>query len=132
MAMPSASTKMRAKQLHLPPCPVEVKYYDDFSHCQQIIATAEHNDVWTLHRDGLRVSLDFSVWDNPVRHVLKTLVHRYTEQAYTPDNGYVFPISEICPTRMAIRTNWKSVRRRFATTGTVVERLAYHITPLVP
>ncbi len=68
LSTPEAVSELLA---NLPPLPAVVRYYDNFTDSYGEVANPSNSDQWNLDFDGEDRTLEFSVFDERVRRILK-------------------------------------------------------------
>jgi len=71
MSAPVQSEHPHGLSVNLPALPSFIRYYDDFSDVQRVIAQPEETDTWRLEFDGRVRCIDFSCFEVCVRDVAK-------------------------------------------------------------
>jgi integrase len=104
---------------NVPPVPVQVRYYDDFSDAYNELTQASISDQWTLYFDGGRATLDFGKFDVKIRTIVKSWCSAMLA-VYAPRTveGYFYGLSRVSTETVSgvlsssphsIRSLWKSL-----------------------
>lgn len=96
MIQAQTDSSMQKLPANIPPMPVAIRYYDDFSDTYGQVKDPDRTDQWSISYDGKQVTLDFRSFDAVIRPFIKCwCANQLAIRAPRTAEGYLFGLKQV-------------------------------------